>query len=110
MCWFQGELPNGRVAWFRKPRGPHKLWTEELLGEFHYPRALTSNLIGEDDGPRSKLLLNGQLEGWTNGIRTAFPYRNGFVLVGRDGVFLLPNRDHKGVRPWVSPDWTPNGR
>ncbi|MGD0295915.1 MAG: FG-GAP repeat protein [Bryobacteraceae bacterium] len=82
----QGELPNGRVARLHKPRDPTQLWTEELLGEFHYPRALAGNLVGEDDGRRSKLLLNGKLEGRTNGIHTAFPYRNGFVLVGRDGV------------------------
>ncbi len=82
----QGELPNGRVARFHKPPDPRQLWTEELLGEFHYPRALTGNLVGEDDGPRSKLLLNGQLESRTNGIHTAFPYHNGFVLVGRNGV------------------------
>jgi hypothetical protein len=82
----QGELPNGRVARFHKPPDPKQLWTEELLGEFHYPRALAGNLVGEDDGPRSKLLLNGKLEGRTNGIHTAFSYRNGVVLVGRDGV------------------------
>jgi hypothetical protein len=84
----QGELPDGRVARFRKPRDPRQLWIEELVGDFHYPRALTSNLIGEDDGPRSKLLLNGHPAGQTNGIRAAFPYRDGFVLVGRDGVHL----------------------
>jgi hypothetical protein len=82
----QGELPNGRVARLRKPRDPKQLWSEELVGEFHYPRALTGNLVGEDDGPRSKLLLNGKLRGETNGIHTAFPYRNGFVLVGNDGL------------------------
>ena len=83
----QGELPDGRVARFRKPPDPKQLWIEELLGEFHYPRALIGNLIGEDDGPRSKLLLNGHLAARTNGILAAFPYHDGFVLVGRDGVF-----------------------
>jgi hypothetical protein len=82
----QGELPNGRMARLHKPRDPKLLWTEELLGEFHYPRALAGSLIGEDNGPRSRLFLNGKLEGVTNGIHTAFPYRDGFVLIGRDGV------------------------
>jgi hypothetical protein len=66
-------LPDGRVARFRKPPDPKQLWIEELLGEFHYPRALIGNLIGEDDGPRSKLLLNGHLAARTNGILAAFP-------------------------------------
>jgi hypothetical protein len=83
----QGELPNGRVARLRKPRDPRQLWIEELLGEFHYPRASAQNLIGEDNGPHSRLLLNGKLAGETNGIHTALRYRNGYVLVGHDGVF-----------------------
>jgi FG-GAP repeat len=84
----QGELPNGRVARFRKPPDPKQLWIEELLGELHYPRALAGTLIGEDNGPHSRLLVNGELAGETNGIHSAFRYRNGFVLIGRDGVRL----------------------
>ncbi|HEV8037402.1 MAG TPA: FG-GAP repeat protein [Bryobacteraceae bacterium] len=83
----QGELPNGRVARLRKPRDPKQLWTAESLGEFHYPRAFTASLIGEDNGPNSRLFLNGRPAGETNGIHTALPYREGFVLVGRDRVF-----------------------
>jgi hypothetical protein len=86
----QGELPNGRVARLRKPQDPKQLWTEELLGEFHYPRALTGHLLGEDNGRHSRIFLNGKLEGETSGILTAFRYRNGFVLVGRDGVSYRP--------------------
>ena len=82
----QGELPNGRVARLHKPRDPKQLWTEDMLGEFHYPRALVGNFIGEDNGPRSRVFLNGKLVGETNGILTAFPYRNAFVLIGNDGV------------------------
>jgi hypothetical protein len=33
-------------------------------------------------------LVNGELAGETNGIHSAFRYRNGFVLIGRDGVRL----------------------
>jgi hypothetical protein len=84
----QGELPSGLVTRFRKPPDPQKLWIEERLGEFHYPRALVDSLIGEDNGPRSRLFLNGKQVGETNGIHTAFRYRKGFVLVGRDGVYL----------------------
>jgi hypothetical protein len=84
----QGELPNGRVARVHKPRDPKQLWSEELVGEFHFPRALAGSLIGEDNGPHSRLFLNGKLEDETNGIHTAFRYRNGYVLVGRDGVSL----------------------
>ena len=83
----QGELPNGRVARFRKPPDPKQLWIEELIGEFPYPRVLTGSLIGEDNGKHSRLFLNGKLKGETNGIQTAFRYRNGYVLVGQDGVF-----------------------
>jgi hypothetical protein len=83
----QGELPNGRVARLHKPRNPKQLWIEEPLGEFHYPRALTSSLIGEDNGPHSRLFLNGKLAGETNGVHQALRYRNGYVLVGQDGVF-----------------------
>lgn len=82
----QGELPNGRVARFHKPPDPKQLWTEEPLGEFHYPRALTATLIGEDNGPHSRLLLNGKPLAETNGFLAAFPYRDGFVLVAHDGV------------------------
>lgn len=83
----QGELPNGRVARLHKPHDPKQLWTEELLGEFHYPRAFTASLIGEDNGPKSRLVLDGKPAGETGGIHTAFPYHEGFVLVGRDRVF-----------------------
>lgn len=84
----QGEMPNGRVARFRKPSDPKQLWVEERLGEFHYPRALAGGLIAEDNGPHSRLFLNGKQVGETGGIHTAFAYRKGFVLVGRDGVYL----------------------
>ena len=84
----QGELPNGRVTRFRKPSDPNELWIEERQGEFHYPRALTDTLIGEDNGPGSRLFLNGKLVGETHGIHTAFRYRRGFVLIGHDGVYL----------------------
>jgi hypothetical protein len=84
----QGELANGRVARFRKPADPTQLWTEERLGEFHYPRALAGKLIGEDNGPRSRLFLNGKVAAETNGIHSAFRYRRGYVLVGRAGVYL----------------------
>jgi len=84
----QGELPDGRVARFRKPSDPKQLWIEERLGEFHHPRALADDLIGEDNGPHSRLFFNGNLVGETNGIHTALRYRKGFVLVGRDGVYL----------------------
>jgi len=84
----QGELANGRVARFRKPADPKQLWAEELLGEFHYPRALAGKLIGEDNGPRSRLFLNGKVAAETNGIHSAFRYRRGYVLVGRNGVYL----------------------
>ncbi len=84
----QGELPNGRVAQFHKPSDPKQLWIEKPLGEFHYPRALADSLIGEDNGPHSRLFLNGELVGETNGIHTAIRYRRGFVLVGHDGVYL----------------------
>ncbi len=85
----QGELPNGRVARFRKPPDPTQLWIEEPVGEFHYPRALAGTLIGEDNGPRSRLFLNGKLAGETNGVHSAFRYRRGFALIGRDSVHLL---------------------
>ncbi len=84
----QGELANGIVARFRKPADPKQLWIEERLGEFHYPRAFTDGLIGEDNGPHSRLFLNGKLVGETAGIHTAFRYRDGFVLVSRNRVRL----------------------
>ncbi|HEV2690150.1 MAG TPA: hypothetical protein VGV35_16445 [Bryobacteraceae bacterium] len=84
----QGELPNGLVARFRKPPDPKQLWIEERQGEYHYPRALAGALVGEDNGPHSRLFLNGNLVGETKGIHTAFRYRKGFVLVGRGGVYL----------------------
>ncbi len=86
----QGELLNGRVARFHKPPDPKQLWTEESLGEFHHPRALTGELIGEDNGPHSKLFFNGKPAGETNGILDAFPYREGLVLVERGGVSYRP--------------------
>ena len=82
----QGELANGRVSRFRKPPDPKQLWIEEPLGEFHFPRALTGTLIGENNGPRSRLFLNGKLAGHTNGIHTAFRYRDRFILIGPAGV------------------------
>jgi len=82
----QGELANGRVSRFRKPPDPKQLWIEEPLGEFHFPRALTGTLIGENNGPRSRLFLNGKLAGHTNGIHTAFRYRHRFILIGPAGV------------------------
>jgi len=82
----QGELANGRVARFHMPPDPKQLWIEEALGEFRYPRALTSTLIGEDNGAHSRLFLNGKLIGETNGILGAFRYRDGFVLVAHDKV------------------------
>jgi hypothetical protein len=84
----QGELANGKVARFRKPPDPTQLWVEERVGEFHYPRALAGKLIGEDNGPRSRLFLNGKVAAETNGIHSAFRYRRGYVLVGRDGVYI----------------------
>jgi hypothetical protein len=84
----QGELPNGQVSRFRKPPDPKQLWIEEKLGEFHHSRALTANLIGEDNGPHSRLFLNGKPVGETTGIHTAIRYRKGYVLVGRKGVYL----------------------
>jgi len=81
----QGELPEGRVARFRKPADPKQLWTEELIGRYHYPRAFTGVLIGEDNGPHSRLSVHGNLVGETNGVHIAFPYRTGFILVGKDG-------------------------
>ncbi len=84
----QGELQNGRVARFLKPADPTQLWTEELIGRFHFPRALAGKLIGEDNGPHSRLFLNGKVVAETNGIHTAFRYRRGYVLVGRNGVYL----------------------
>lgn len=84
----QGELPNGRVTRFRKPADPKQLWIEEPIGEFHYARALVEGLMGEDNGPHSRLFLNGKLAGETNGIHVAFRYRTGFILVGRDRVWL----------------------
>jgi len=84
----QGELPDGLVSRFRKPADPKQLWIEERLGEFHYPRAFTGRLIGEDNGPQSRLFVDGKPAGETSGVHTAFPYRDGFVLIGRDGVHL----------------------
>jgi hypothetical protein len=88
----QGELPNGLVSRLRKPEDPTKLWIEAQLGTFHYPRALASGvpglLIGEDNGPHSRMFLNGKLVGETEGLRAAFAYKRGFVLVGRDTVYL----------------------
>lgn len=84
----QGELANGLVSRFRKPADPKQLWIEERLGEFHYPRAIVDDLIAEDNGPRSRLFLNGQRVGETNGILAAFRYRRGFILVGHDGIYL----------------------
>ena len=84
----QGELASGRAARFRKPADPKQLWIEERLGEFHYPRALAGNLIGEDNGLHSRLFMNGKPVGETPGIHSAFRYRRGYVLVGRDGVYL----------------------
>src|SRR5258708_1734666 len=65
-----------------------QLWMEELIGTFHYPRALAGKLIGEDNGPHSRLFLNGKVAAETNGIHSAFRYRRGYVLVGRDGVYV----------------------
>ena len=84
----QGEMANGRVARLRQPADPKQLWIEERVGDFHYPRALMDGLIGEDNGPYSRLFLNGKMIGETNGIHTAFRYRKGFVLIGRDGVYV----------------------
>ena len=84
----QGELANGKVARFRKPPDPTQLWIEEPVGEFHYPRALAGKLIGEDNGAHSRLFLNGKVAAETNGIHSAFRYRRGYVLVGRDGVYI----------------------
>jgi hypothetical protein len=86
----QGELPNGRVTRFHKPPDPRQLWTEESLGVFHYPRALAGEFIGEDNGPHSRLFLNGKPAGETNGALDAFSYRQGVVLVERGGVFYRP--------------------
>lgn len=84
----QSELPNGRVARFHKPADPTQLWIEESIGEFHYPRGFTGNLIAEDNGPHSRLVMHGKLVGETNGIHTAFRHRDRFVLIGRDGVYV----------------------
>ena len=84
----QGELPNGRVARFRKPSDPKQLWMEERLGEFRYPRALAARLIGEDSGPHSRLFVDGRQVAETEGLHTAIRYRRGFILVGREHVYL----------------------
>jgi hypothetical protein len=88
----QAELPDGLVTRLRKPDDPRKLWTEERLGEYHYPRALAALpsgvLVGEDNGPHSRLFLNGKQVGETSGLRAVFAYRRGFILVTRDAVYL----------------------
>jgi len=86
----QGELPNGRVARFRKSADPKQLWIEERVVEFHYPRGFTGDLIAEDNGPHSRLSVHGKFVGETEGIHTAFRYRDGFVLIGRDSVTMWP--------------------
>ena len=83
----QGELANGRVARFHKPADPKQLWTEQRLGEFHYPRALAGALIGEDNGPHSRLFLDGKPVGETDGTLAAFRYRKGYILVSRNAVY-----------------------
>lgn len=88
----QRELANGLVSRLRKPHDPRKLWIEEKIGVFHYPRALAAGslgvLIGEDNGPHSRIFLNGKPLGETDGLRAAFAYERGFVLVGHDTVYL----------------------
>jgi hypothetical protein len=88
----QSELADGLVSRLRKPADPQKLWTEERLGTYHFPRALavikSGILVSEDNGPHSRLFFNRKLVGETSGLRAAFPYRTGFVLVGRDAVYL----------------------
>ncbi|MGI8746439.1 MAG: hypothetical protein ACR2NN_28445 [Bryobacteraceae bacterium] len=88
----QGELADGLVSRLRKPNDPKQLWIEEKIGAFHYPRALAAGapgiLIGEDNGPHSRIFLNGKTVGETEGLRAAFAYKRGFVLAGRDTVYL----------------------
>jgi len=93
----QGELADGLVTRFHKPADPKQLWIEDRIGEFHYPRGLTADLVAEDNGPHSRLSMHGQFVGETNGIHTAFRYGDGFVLIGHDGVILWPA--HKVAQP-----------
>jgi hypothetical protein len=93
----QGELLNGRVSRFRKPADPKRLWIEEVLGVFHYPRALAvlPAAPARHHSPGTIRLLtravpNGGsvLVGEDN--VAAFPYRGGYVLVSKTRVVYLP--------------------
>lgn len=88
----QGELPSGRVTRFHKPPDPRQLWMEQPLGEFHYPRALSGEWMGEDNGTHSRLYRNGKPVGETDGIHTIIRYRDFWILVGAKGVSLRTGR------------------
>ena len=87
----QGELPIGRVSRFRKPADPKERWIEVPLGIFHYPRALAHGLIGEDNGPLSRIFIDGRSTP-TAPLRAAFPLPDGYLLVTHTRVVYRPRR------------------
>jgi len=84
----QGHLAEGRVAHFRPPSDVKQLWTEENVVILHYPHAAAPGLVAENNGPHSRVFVNGRLAGETDGVHTAFRTRFGYVLVGAESVFL----------------------
>jgi len=84
----QGHLANGRVARFRPPPNREKLWIEEDVRVLHYPHALAPGLVAENNGPHSRVFIDGRESTETDGVHTAFKTQFGYVLVGADKVYL----------------------
>jgi hypothetical protein len=84
----QGHLPDGRVAHFRRAADARKLWTEEDARILHYPHALASGLVAENNGPHSRVLIGGREAQETDGVHTAFLTRYGYVLIGAERIYF----------------------
>ncbi len=84
----QEELADGHVWRFRQPPDPAQLWPETDLGVFHYPAALGTGLLGENNGPGSRLFRSGVEMKMKQGIQMALRWRRTYVLVEGESIRL----------------------
>jgi len=86
----ESEASPARFAWFEAPADPRQLWTQHAIaieGGLHRPQVLVSEghgtvLVGEDNGPGSRLLRVQLRQGTVEEIGRS----NGYLAVAPGGV------------------------
>lgn len=107
----QRDMPDARVTWLERPANPRQLWIEhrlEIPGGVRFVSGLlvgnldgtgaTSVLVGENNGPQSRLILlkkgtqggfNISWETKTTPILQMLPIETGFIAIGPTNVTLF---------------------